>query len=358
MPQRPADGSRPPPKVVVTVPPPLPPIRSPMRYEVDGAIIEEAMDSDAGNVLTLDRKEVVKRWVVRCPDIQDKPQKFLKRVFPIGARYPNERELDYQGLLVYGYDEGERVSSAGNVWHSAVIYATLDRLVTMFWVDEGEFTEEQEHITRDESNVFEVVGSVSGGTGNPLDPTYTLAGDTIRVGKIIGHSIYKTDAAGLYVAEAAQGGRINLTRTGAFKAEGIDRYRPVQRFRFTRALFYMTWAMRRSVGLQVCTVNASRFLGFEPGELLFLNFGWRQIYGLFPNTESTTNINYEVVLQFAANPDKWSPIRQYDTWEDEGLVSPVLDGNDNYIVREIHPYRATEFTNIFTTLNVGAPGPL
>lgn len=341
--QRPSDGSRTPPKVIITVPAAL--VRPPLSITVDGAIIEEAIDSDAGNVLTLDRKDVVKRYICRLPHIQDKPARFLRIAFPIGTPYPGNEE-DYAGLFVYGYDDGERINESDTAWHSTVIYSTLDQLAVLDWVSEGEFSDEQEHIEYDKSETY------------TLD---TLGNEQVQIGQLIGEPVYEPVATGTYSAADAFGNTIQLEQTGASRVTGFDRYKGVHRFSMVRTLFSLTWRQIHSVGMRIMTVNSERFLFYEPGELLFVNLGWRETYGLFPSTQSSSNKNYEVRLQFAANPGLWSPIYRFDHYEDpEGLRSLVVGTGINSgrsVRRTFHPYQYSAFVGIFNILNTSAPVP-
>ena len=339
--QRPADASHPPPKLIVTEPPAA--VRPPLSITVDGALIEEAIDSDSGNVLTLDRKDVAKRYVCRLPDIQDKPVKFLRRAFPIGSPYPGD-DPDYAGLIVYGYDEGERINESDTAWHSTVIYSTLDQLAVLDWTSEGEFSDEQEHIEYDKSETY------------TLD---TLGEAQVQIGQLIGEPEYEPSETGTYSAATAFGTTIQLEQTGAFRVTGFDRYKSVHRFSMVRTLFSLTWRQIHSVGMRIMTVNSERFLFYEPGELLFVNFAWREVYGLFPTTQSASNKNYEVRLQFAANSELWSPIYRFDHYEDpKGLRSLVVGTGVNSgrsVRRTFHPYQYSAFVGIFNVLNTGAP---
>jgi len=313
---------------------------NPLRYDVNGAVITEALDSDAGNLIALDRKEVVKRWIVRCPYLDDKPTVYLAVVFPQGQVYQNplqraiNRNSLYDGLVVYGYDEGERIGI--KEWHSVVIYRSADELATLGWVGEGEYSEEQEHVARD------------------ID------------GELIGHASYKEmpedTATTNYDAQAASanGTTLKLKSTGAFKVVGIDRYRSIHRFSMTRVLTALNWRQVRTVGSMVWTVNDSKFLDYKVGELAFSNFGWREVFGAIPNAPST-NKQYEVRLQFSANIERWSPVKLYETFTDEhGFESPVYKvvggaAESEPLSIERKPYRATSFSTIFNTLNTTAP---
>lgn len=301
---------------------------------VDGAQIDEALDSDAGNVLTLDRKQVVKRYIVRVPTIQDKPLVYLRRAFPIGSPYPGNQS-DYAGLIVYGYDEGERINESETAWHSTVIYSTLDQLAVLNWVTEGEFSEEQEHIEYDASEQSLLIGT----------PVYDE--------KVAGFP------AAIYTAPNRSGQIVHLQQSSAYNVTGLDRYRGVHRFAMIRTLFVLTWTQIRAVGTRVGTVNSSTFLTYEPGELLFLNFGWREVFGLFPSTQSTTNKNVEVRLQFTANSDRWSPVRKYHEYAgDEGWRSPVTGPGGGRVYNEFEAYQYSDFIGIFNILNTTAPGVL
>lgn len=308
---------------------------------VDGAMIDEALTSDAGNVLTLDRKGVVKRYICKLPTIQDKPIKFLAKAFPIGALYPG-RDPNYNGLIVYGYEEGERIGV--QEWHASVIYSTLDQLATLNWVTEGEFSEEQETITRDEAEIY------------TLD---SVGNQQVQIGRLLGQPVYNPDDTGTYTASSSSGNMIPVEQTGAFQTIGEDRYRSTFRFSMVRTLFFLTWQNIRAVGLKLCTANAARFLTFEPGELLFLNFAWREVYGIYPTTQSSSNKNFEVRLQFAANSKRWTPIYRVDHYEDEsGFRSPVFGTGINSgqnVVRTFDIYKSSNFVDIFNTLNTGAP---
>jgi len=299
----------------------------PLSFSVNGAIISEALDSDAGNLIALDRKEVVTRWIVRCPFIDDKPTKYLSFIFPQGKVYPGT-QAEYKGMVVYGWDEGERIGV--QEWHSAVIYRSADELATLGWVGEGEFGEEQESVVRDIE------------------------------GTRIGHHVYKVvqpgDANGVFGADSANGTRLILKRTGAFKTVAIDRYRNIHRFSMTRVLTALIWRTVRNVGALVWSVNSVEFLSYRPGELAFSNFGWREVFGALPSAP-TTNKQYEVRLQFSANPDLWSPVKQYETFTDEeGFESPILGVGDLLIdPREVKPYKSASFSSIFSLLNVQGP---
>ena len=302
----------------------------PLAYYVNGAVISEALDSDAGNFIALDRKEVVKRWIVRCPFIDDQPTKYLSILFPQGQDYGGLNDA-YLGLVVYGWDEGERIGI--QEWHSAVVYRSADELATLNWVSEGEFSEEQEHVARD------------------VD------------GKLIGHSVYRIlDAPETRDAEAAgaTGKTLWLKRTGAFKITGLDRYRGIHRFNMMRVLPVLKWYQIRRVGTFLWWVNNDRFLSYQPGELAFTNFGWREVFGAIPNTPQTAK-QYEVRLHFAHNPDFWSPVTLYETFTDEeGFESPVYEvdaggplDDPNFVIR--YPYRFTPFVNLFRLLNTDLP---
>lgn len=317
--------------IVTQIPPPVV-AGSPI--SVDGAYIEEAINSDAGNVITLDRKDVVKRYIVRVPTIHDKPVRYLRTAFPIGLLYPG-REEDYSGLVVYGYDEGERINESDTAWHASVIYSAPDRLATLSWVTEGEFSDEQEHI------IYDV----------PPDPSDPLGG----LPRLIGPAVYEPAGAGesTHTAPDAHGDIIQLKQTSAVRVTGADRYRGVHRFSMIRTLFSLTWNQIRLAGSRVGKVNSDTFLTYEPGELLLLNFGWREVYGMFPNTQSSTNKNFEVRLLFGASVDpKWSPIYRPDDYQDARGFSSVVSPR---VIREFFPYRAISFYGIFSALNTGAP---
>jgi hypothetical protein len=321
---------------------------SPLSFNVNGAIISEALDSDAGNLIALDRKEIAKRYIVRCPFLDDKPTKYLPVLFPQGKVYPGT-QAEYKGMVVYGYDEGERIGV--QEWHSAVIYRSADELATLGWVGEGEFSDEQEHIRRDESDVF-----ATDGDGNFL---LDDAGNKIRTGNFIGHWVFVPvdDPTAAYEAASSLGSTIKLKRTGAFKVVGYDRYKRVHRFSMTRVLAALPWRTVKNVGDLVWTVNSKEFLTYQPGTLAFTNFGWRETFGAIPSAPATAK-QYEVRLQFAGNPDKWSPIRIGATFTDENNfeseVHPI--GNPESPFRDFRIYKLTAFSTIFQLLNVGAPG--
>jgi hypothetical protein len=303
----------------------------PLSYGVNGAIVSEALDSDAGNVIALDRKDVVTRWIVRCPFLDDKPTKYLPVIFPQGRAYPGTQP-EYKGMVVYGWDEGERIGV--QEWHSSVIYRSSDELATLGWVGEGEFSEEQEHVGADVDN------------------------------KLIGHSVYRILTEGDTTIEDAQadsafGKLLPLKRTGAFKVTGADRYSNVHRFSMVRVLTALPWRTVRHVGALVWTVNSADFLAYKPGELAFANFGWREVFGAIPSAP-TTDRQYEVRLQFAGNPDKWSPVELVETFTDEeGFESPIslvnADGTITLSKRQYKPYKSSAFSGIFQLLNVQAP---
>ena len=304
----------------------LPPVQVGEPLSVDGAYIEEALDSDHGNFIGLDRKDVVKRYIVRVPLITDKPVRFLRAAFPVGSLYPG-REEDYAGLVVWGYDEGERINESDTAWHAAVIYSTLDRLATLNWITEGEFSEEQEHIDYDES-----------------DPP-----------RLIGPAVYELAAAGpsTHTAPTADWGDVTqLRQTRSTAVKGLDRPRGIFRFTMSRVLYTMTWTQIRLVGSRLGNVNSDVFLTYEPGELMLMNFGFREVYGMFPATQSASNKNVEVRLQFAANPSLWSPVYIRDEYEDKAghraAVSPA-------VVREYFPHKSTSFYGLFSALNVSSP---
>lgn len=292
---------------------------------VDGAYIEEALDSDHGNFIALDRKDVAKRYIVRVPLITDKPVRFLRAAFPVGSLYPG-REEDYAGLVVWGYDEGERINESDTAWHAAVIYSTLDRLATLNWITEGEFSEEQEHIEYDESDTPRLIGSA----------VYEPAGTGVAT----------------HTAPTADGDIVQLRQSAAKRVTGLDRPRGIFRFTMSRVLFTMTWTQIRLVGSRLSNVNSDVFLTYEPGELMLQNFGLREVYGMFPATQSASNKNVEVRLQFAANYKRWSPVYIPDEYQDDkgyrSVVSPT-------VLREYFPHRSTSFYGLFSALNVSSP---
>lgn len=325
---------------------PVPISLNPLSWSVNGAQIGEAEDSDEGNVTTLQDKFAVRRFICELPYVDDLPGKYLALIFPQGQEHPRARfDSRYKGLVVFGYDEGTRISAAALAWHSAVIYRGIDELSTLGWVAEGEFSEEQVHRRRDES------------------AAYTFA-DGATQGRLIGHHVYTpavaTDETADWEAQTAQGKTIKLKRTGAFKVLGFDKFRGVHRFSMVRVLQSLSFRQIRSVGGRVWRVNDTEFLTYPKGELAFSNFGWREVFGAIPNRPSNER-QFEVRLQFAHNPDKWTPVLDVETFTDEsGFESDVIyrgggsaDGLPVTVPSE--PYRLTNMVQIFATLNTTAP---
>lgn len=319
-----------------------------LSYQVNGAIISEAEDSDTGNVFSLDDKFAHKRWICQLPFIDDTPLKYLTILFPQGQEHPN-RTPEYDGLVVFGWDEGDRVNAAANIWHSTVLYRGSDELAALGWIGEGEFTDEQEHVRRDMADVFYTDRSVS-------PPVVT------RVGNLIGIPVYEPvdDSTARYFTQNTHGVEMKLALTQARKRIGFDRYRSVHRFTMVRVLEQLTFSQIRSVGNVVWTVNKSRFLTYEPGELAFSGFAWREVFGQIPNMPSTSR-QYEVRLQFASNPDKWSPRIEVQTYTDpeSGYESEVLfdpgTGDRVLATTTIVAYLSIELMSIFAILHTSAP---